>query len=241
MVLIDAHVHLGEHMIGSKSEIEDGRLILAVNSADAKESIEVLNLKKRLGKGVFAFIGLHPNSEQNDIHEVIKIMEADRELIDGIGEIGLDYKSDRREVKENFLKQLEIAERFGKPANIHSRGKLREVLDLIDSYRLKGVMLHWFSGDEYTLQKACDKGYMIGFGPASVYSKKLQKLIIDCPLQNILTESDAPVSYSACFEEVDSDPRLIASVTFSIAMVKKMSVEEVEKIVEENFKRYIGL
>src|SRR5579884_206209 len=213
MPLFDAHLHAGSHISDAEKEVKEGELYLAINSTSKEDAVEVLQLKKRIGKGIFAFIGLHPNSDQNEIND---------------------------DNRKNFDMQLEIAEKIGKPVNLHSRGEIENVIESLGSYRLAGVLLHWFSGSDGELAKACDKGYFIGFGPASVYSRKLQKLIIKCPLENIMTETDAPVKYSGCFEGIENDPRLVASVSFSIAIQKKLDAEEMERIVEKNFIKYIG-
>jgi TatD DNase family protein len=238
MPLFDAHLHAGSHISDAEKEVKEGELYLAINSTSKEDAVEVLQLKKRIGKGIFAFIGLHPNSDQNEIDEIIRIIQANAGIIDGIGEIGLDERNDDN--RKNFDMQLEIAEKIGKPVNLHSRGEIENVIESLGSYRLAGVLLHWFSGSDGELAKACDKGYFIGFGPASVYSRKLQKLIIKCPLENIMTETDAPVKYSGCFEGIENDPRLVASVSFSIAIQKKLDAEEMERIVEKNFIKYIG-
>src|SRR5579875_3271425 len=213
MPLFDAHLHAGSHISDAEKEVKEGELYLAINSTSKEDAVEVLQLKKRIGKGIFAFIGLHPNSDQNEIDEIIRIIQANAGIID---------------------------EKIGKPVNLHSRGEIENVIESLGSYRLAGVLLHWFSGSDGELAKACDKGYFIGFGPASVYSRKLQKLIIKCPLENIMTETDAPVKYSGCFEGIENDPRLVASVSFSIAIQKKLDAEEMERIVEKNFIKYIG-
>jgi TatD DNase family protein len=238
MPLFDGHLHAGSHIFDAEKNVRDGELYLAVNSTSKEDAKEVLQLKKRIGKGIFAFVGLHPNSNQNEIDEIIQMIENNADIIDGIGEIGLDERNEDN--KRNFDVQLEIAEKMGKPVNLHSRGKIESVIESLASYKLTGVLLHWFSGSDNELTKACDKGYFIGFGPASVYSRKLQRLIVKCPLDNIMTETDAPVKYSGCFEGVENDPRVVASVSFSVAMHKKLDAEEMEKVIERNFGRYIG-
>ena len=74
-----------------------------------------------------------------------------------------------------FEELLELAEQNSKPVSVHSRMATRETLDLLKSYNLS-VMLHWFSGNIREMTDAQDLGYYLSFGPASVYSKKLQKL-----------------------------------------------------------------
>ncbi|MEM3684187.1 MAG: TatD family hydrolase [Conexivisphaerales archaeon] len=239
MGLIDAHVHTGDHLLNVKEFIKRGELRVAINSTSSQDAAEVLRLKREMSEAIFAFIGLHPNSEQSDISEVLKLITAQSELIDGVGEIGLDRRVEGQSVIENFRQQLEMAERLSKPVNLHSRGRLKDIIEILDSYRLQGVLFHWFDGTDSELTRVCDKGYFVGFGPASVYSKRLQKLMIKCPLENILTESDAPVRYSGCFEGAETDSRFISSVVFSISFLKKSDAVEIEKEIELNFSRYI--
>jgi len=230
---------LENYVLDAERDVKKGELYLVINSTSSKDADEVIELKKKIGKNVYSFVGLHPNSDQSDIEQTIQTIQSKADIIDGIGEIGLDERNDT--VNRNFELQLEIAERLKKPVNVHSRGKTEKVIETLGSYQLNGVMLHWFSGNDAELAKACDRGYLIGFGPASVYSKKLQKLIAKCPLQNLMTESDAPVRYSACFEEMETDPRFVASVIFSLSIHKKLDAEDMEKAIERNFRNYIGL
>ena len=50
-----------------------------------------------------------------------------------------------------FDKMLRLAETLELPVIIHSRGTTDKIIDMLPSYRLKHVLLHWFS---YPLEHA---------------------------------------------------------------------------------------
>lgn len=239
--LVDAHLHAGEHIFDVLDLIRKGSMILAVNSTSLSDMDEVAVLKEKVGRGCFIFLGLHPNEPGQEVEPFMNKLNEYWQIIDGIGEVGLDSKNMEEVRIQQFIYQVRLAEKLGKPVNVHSRGAAGKVLEVLSQYNVKGVLLHWFSGEEDELHNAADRGYFIGFGPPVVYSKRLQRLVASCPLENILTESDSPVRYSACFEKMPTDPRFVASVIFAISRIKRIPVEEVEEAIERNFLRYIGL
>jgi TatD DNase family protein len=164
----------------------------------------------------------------------------------GIGEIGLDRKyvaSDEayQTQRRVFHKMLELAEEVNKPISVHSRGSQDDVLDLLRSYRLEGVLLHWFSGSERQLRVALDGGYYVSFGPTLVYSKRTQALARLTPPDYVLTETDGPVRYGACFENRMAVPSFLVSVVDALAWLWGTAWHEAGSRVETNTLRYLGL
>lgn len=240
MRLVDAHIHLPAYS-DPTDVIELARssgTTLISCTVNASEVERNLLLRARWPGTVSCFVGVHPSdvSSENPSERLKDIVEG----CDGIGEIGLDPKYS--EVSRGsmqmsaFEDQLELAERTGKPVEVHSRGAEKVCLETLGSFRLKSVLMHWFEGEQ-ELQLLESSGSFVSFGPALLYSKRLRRIAAKVPADRILTETDGPVAYGPI--EGRSGPVLIASVLFTLAEVEGVSFEEAARRVEENARGFL--
>ena len=219
-------------------------IVVCSVSMDVHSSLATLHMAKALAGKVYPFVGIHPWSAlDSDPSQLEKVLESSAEVY-GIGEIGLDrkYVKNEEEYKKQrsiFLKLLEISEKARMPVSVHSRGSQDEVIEYLSSFKLKSVLIHWFSGSQEQLKNAVDKGFYVSFGPSLIYSKKAKSLVTKAPVELLLTETDGPVSYGACFGGRMALPTFIPSVTFALANILKMSFDEVSVQILDNFNRYI--
>jgi len=155
--LYDAHIHL------SDTEYENDipqilncmkklRIKACCVSMDYSSSKKTLELGKK-SDFILPFIGIHPEKAQDDTESVFKLIDENNKKISGIGEIGLDhtYSNSDEELlkqKEVFRTQLSFAEKFRKPVSIHSRKTLDEILEILPSYNIPTILLHWFDGSK---------------------------------------------------------------------------------------------
>jgi TatD DNase family protein len=194
------------------------------------------------------FVGIHPEASLREDPEKFKdLFRSNLQSIDGIGEIGLDgtYDAERRipydRQKEVFNIMLELAESTGKPVSIHSRKALDDVLEMLPSYRLKEVLLHWFAGSKKQLTKAMDMGLYVSYGPVLVYSNDKKVLLKHTDKERFLVETDGPVRYSKCFENLPAiSTSFLVSVVSSSAKVLDMRYEDTVKLLEKNSQTYLG-
>ncbi|NWG08957.1 MAG: TatD family hydrolase, partial [Nitrososphaerales archaeon] len=213
---------------------------------DIESSIRTLELSRLLDGKLLSFVGIHPWSAQSEsIERFETLLKREKDRVYGIGEIGLDRKYARDEEayqkqKSIFGRSLELAERFNKPVSIHSRDSQKDVIDTLTSFRLKGVLLHWFSGDYQQLSGAMDRGYYISFGPTLIYSKKSKALAERTRKELILTETDGPVRY-VCFGNKPALPTFIASVIFALSSLLKSDFEETVNLVWKNSSSYMDM
>ena len=248
--LYDAHIHL------SDTEYEnDIPLILnsmkklcikaCCVSMDYTSSKKTLELGKK-SEYVLPFIGIHPEKAQNDTESIFKLIDENNGKISGIGEIGLDstYTNSDEEFQkqeEVFKTQLSYAEKFGKPVSIHSRKTLDQILEILPSYKIPSVLLHWFDGSKKQLQKAMDLQCYVSFGPVMVYSQDKQVLLSKANKDRILVETDGPVRFSRCFENKTAQIDFIPSIIFCASKVLHMNYDEVCDIIEQNSQRFLIL
>ena len=248
--LYDAHIHLSdaeyEHDIPLILNCMERLCIKACCvSMDYTSSKKTLELGKQ-SDFILPFISVHPEKAQDGVESTFKLIDENNETISGIGEIGLDttYTNSDKEFQkqeEVFKTQLSYAEKFGKPVSIHSRKTLDQILEILPSYKVPSVLLHWFDGSKKQLQKAMDLDCYVSFGPVMVYSKDKQVLLSKANKDKILVETDGPVRFSRCFENKTAQIDFIPSIVFCASKVLHVNYDELCDVIEQNSKRFLML
>jgi TatD DNase family protein len=254
MKLIDAHVHLSDaEYVGHIEElIADAKYAgvsaLVTNSMDLKTCQNDIALAEKYPNLVYPALGIHPWNvnvlKENELEETIVFIQRQKNLVKAIGEIGLDYKYESIWEKQTFVfdKMLRLAESLEIPVIIHSRGTTDKIVEMLPSYRLKHVLLHWFSHPMATLYKAIDYGYYITEGPPVTYSNGIREVVENVPLANFLTETDGPVTYwKNPYNGQLTKPSLVRNVVEAVAEIKKIQVEEVAEQISKNFEVFFNI
>jgi len=241
LAFCDAHLHLGAYADaeGSTALARGAKIVLYSASTDLPDSERNLELARKSPDLIKAFVGVHPSEAGKGFEE--EELESLSRHATGIGEVGLDPKysavAEGSAQLRIFRVQLELAERLGRPVQVHSRDAEQACLENLESFDPPSVLLHWFQGSEVA-PKAAAKRYYVSFGPAILYSKKLAGIARSYPSDLILTESDAPVTYSPLGEAV-SGPSLIPSVVFFLSQLLGLDFAETASMVSENSRRYL--
>ncbi len=256
MKFVDAHIHLSDkEYAGAVEEVltearDTGLVALVSNSMDFGTCVESLNLANRYPRTVFAALGVHPwtvkslkGVELSQVNELISAQRGNRACV-AVGEIGLDSKY--TEIWDEQLKvfdsMLRSAEQLGLPVIIHTRGTTEQIVELLPSYKLNNVLLHWFSNPLSELAKLVDRGYYISEGPPVLYSSGIRDVVKRFPLTNLLTETDGPVSFfKPPFKGKRTTPAFIPTVVKAFAEIKNVSIEEVAKQMLKNFQVFFDV
>ncbi len=174
----------------------------------------------------------------------LTFIQKQKGVVKAIGEIGLDCKYETVWEKQTmvFDKMLHLAEALELPVIIHSRGTTDIIVEILASYKLKRVLLHWFSHPMSALTKALDKGYFITEGPPATYSNGIREVVEKTPLTNLLTETDGPVTYwKQPFNGQLTKPSYLRNVVLAVAEIKKMQPEEVADQIIRNFETFFNI
>jgi TatD DNase family protein len=248
-LLFDAHVHLTDnsysgyihHIISSLSMM---KIIACSVTVDVETTIRSFDLFNTHRNVIKQFIGIHPESSaREDLERFREIFNSNLQSIDGIGEIGLDgtYDVPIKQQEYVFSAMLELAELTGRPVSIHSRRMLDRVLEMLSSYRIKSVLLHWFAGSKKQLAKCMDRGLYVSYGPPLVYSEDKKVLLKNTDRDRFLVETDGPVQYSRCFENKPSiSTSCLVSVVASVAYTMGMSYDETVELLQKNSEAYLA-
>jgi len=256
MKLIDAHIHLSDAEYAKCADelVEDAKssdvVALVSNSMNLETSIGSLKLAEKHPGTVYPALGIHPWNvnalKENELEETLTLISEQhrKNAVAAIGEIGLDYKYETIWEKQLmvFDKMLRLAEKLDLPAIIHSRGTTAQIVDMLPSYNLKRVLLHWFSHPMSALYKAVDHGYFITEGPPVAYSNGIRQVVKNVPLTNLLTETDGPVTYyKPPFNGKLTSPAFIPAVVEAVAEVKNMTVVDVADQIAKNFEGFFNI
>ncbi len=256
MKLVDAHIHLSDPEYAQCTDelISDaknsGVKALVSNATDLETSLGTLELAKKNPDIVHAAIGIHPWNlnalKENELENTLKLIDdqALKKTIVAIGEIGLDSKYEKiwKKQLDIFDQMLQMAEKVNLPVIVHSRGTTEKIVDILPSYKLKGVLLHWFSYPLSALSKAVEHGYFITEGPPAFYSGGIREVIVQVPLTNLLTETDGPVKYyKSPFNGQLTKPSFIRIVVEAVAEIKTMSTDDIAAQICSNFERFFNL
>ena len=239
-MLIDTHCHLSDEDYENLDEIiknMDG--IMIASGCNDKTNKEVIELVKKYDN-VYGTLGLHPEEVDNINEESFKYIEEniDNKKIVAIGEIGLDYYwvSDNKEKqKEIFERQLKISSKYNKPIVVHSREAIQDTYDILKKYKLKGS-IHCFSSSLEMAKEFIKLGYKIGIGGTLTFknSKKLQDIVENLDLKDILLETDSPYLSPEPFRGKKNKPSNVYYVAKKISDIKNINIEEVLRVVNGN-------
>ena len=239
-MLIDSHIHLHEYPDDYIRGIcGSGDIWVLAVSDDLDSSERTLRISGKCSN-ILPAAGIHPwKVEESSFEELESVIELSRH-VSFLGEIGLD----KRFVPQSFKKQLEFFNRFLEVAekmelglSVHAAGAWKDVLEVLTSYNVKRVALHWFTGPLHLIKRIEDLGFYIGVNAAIIRQAKMRRVAIAAPLKIILTESDGPYNYRG----LKLGPELIPNLIKIISEVKGVSEDLVREEVMRNFKKFAGL
>jgi TatD DNase family protein len=241
--VIDSHTHL--HIC----EPVDTELVTAAHEAGVTKLLTVgtdvsssrLALETAgLFPGVFAAVGIHPNSATGfgDVHYAALSELAADPLCLAVGETGLDYfragapEADQRRA---FLAQIEIARAVDKPVVIHTREADQDTLDLLDAHAggVK-VILHCFSMPSRIEACLAHPDWWISFAGNVTYpaNAAFRDAAIRVPTNRLLVETDAPYLSPVPFRGKPNTPANVRTTAEAVALERRVSYADFDAGVE---------
>lgn len=237
---VDSHCHLDFEQFDEDREkvIEKSKeeLDFIVNAgSNLRHNRKSLELEEKTNGFIKANMGLHP-TYTDDFNQLDRIKSQIKEHDPvAIGEIGLDFHHVKQEElrerqKEVFKEFLSLAESLDKPVVIHSRDAEETCLEILEEFDLKGVFLHCFNGITELAQKASEKGYIIGVTTQVLYSSRVQDIVEEINLENIVLETDSPFLYRG----ERNEPVNVIESAEEISKIKDCKKQEVTRETTKN-------
>lgn len=196
---------------------------------------------------IYFAAGFHPENLDGANLDDLKIIEkfAKNSKCVAIGEIGLDYhwmNSSKKEQKDFFEAQLELANKLDMPVIVHDREAHGDTLDILKQYKPKGV-LHCFSGSKEMAKEIIKLGMYIGLNGVVTFSnaRKSLEVVKEIPLERLVLETDCPYLAPVPMRGKRNDSSYIPYTAEKIAQVLNIDTQELINITNTNGKRLFAL
>ncbi|XP_053376264.1 putative deoxyribonuclease TATDN3 isoform X2 [Mercenaria mercenaria] len=254
VVYIDCHCHLADKDFDKDIEEvvteakKTGVKAALVCATSTGEFEKVLTLADRFPDFVLPCFGVHPvqgalTGDQKcvtlqDLEEAVPLIEKYHDRLGAIGECGLDFQpritqtAEDKDVQRQVLsKQVELANKYDLPLNVHSRSAGRPTIALLKEQGAKKVLMHAFDGNPKYAMEGVKEGYFFSIPPSIIRSEQ-QKLVKALPVESLLLETDSPALGPQKQER--NVPSNIAVSCNYIAEVKQMDPGQLSRLSTQN-------
>lgn len=139
-----------------------------------------------------------------------------------IGECGLDglIETDLKTQSRIFEKQILLANEVGKPLIIHCVKRFSEMISFQKNAKTK-MIVHGFNKKQSVADELLNHNFYLSFGKPLLYNLSLQKTFEKLPMNRF-------------FLETDNDDFKISDLYKKAAELRRMNVEELQKLISEN-------
>lgn len=248
-MLVDSHCHLDlidpslarvDALLADATAVGVGHfLCVSVSLANAPV---VRGLAARY-ENVSASVGVHPNHVEDAEPEVAALADlAADPLIVAVGETGLDYHygADHVTVQQaRFRSHIRAAREVGKPLIVHMRDATEDTLRILAEERASDVggVMHCFTEDWPTAQRALDLGFHISFSGIVTFksAEPIREAARQVPAGRLLVETDAPYLAPVPYRGKQNQPAYVRQVADCVAALRGMASAELDAQVGRNF------
>ncbi|HDS0950656.1 TPA: TatD family hydrolase [Stenotrophomonas maltophilia] len=252
-VLVDSHCHLDASEFDADRDAVIARARAAGVQAQVVPAVTAASWPKlrqvcQQAPGLYPAYGLHPMflAEHQPGHLADLRGWIERERPCAIGECGLDFfveGLDADAQQRYFIGQLELAREFDLPVIVHARRAVDAVIAAIKRVGgLRGVV-HSFSGSPEQAAQLHKLGFLLGLGGPLTYERaqRLQRLVREMPLEQLLLETDAPDQPDAGIRGQRNEPARLAVIARHVAALRGSDVETVARVTSGNARRLFAL
>ena len=252
-MLFDTHAHYYDRAFDAdRAEVLDDMRnhnvgLILCPGCDLWSSEESIRLAEEY-PFLYAAVGIHPEDANGlPADWLSRIEELSRHpKVKAIGEIGLDYywKEVPKDLqKEVFRAQLALAERLDLPVIVHDREAHQDSLAIVKEFpNVRGVF-HCYSGSAEDAKTLVKWGWHLSFTGTITFknARKAPEVIAAVPMERIMVETDSPYMAPTPYRGKRCDSRYVYRMAETIAQIKGLSTEEVERMTTENGKRLFGI
>lgn len=254
-MLFDSHAHLDD-------ELFDADRLAMIEGLPGRGVSHVVNVGCSLKTSksaiqmsenypfIHAAVGVHPHDAEGmkdqDLDALLQL--ARHPNVVAIGEIGLDYyyeNSPREIQKKRFADQLELAVQTQLPVIVHSRDAQSDTMEMLEAYRsrLKGCVLHCYSGSWEMAKVYVNMGFMISLAGPVTFNNAVRPVEIakKIDLNHLMIETDCPYLAPHPYRGKRNDPGLVRFVAERIAQLRGMGTEEIARITHDNACNFFGI
>ena len=250
--MIDSHCHINDELYKNnpegyiKESEKTGVFQFLVVGFDEKSSELAVDIANKYDS-CFAAVGIHPSDAKKALDgdlEKIRVLASNKK-VKAIGEIGLDYYWDKdedvkKQQREYFVKQIQIANELNLPVSIHCRDAIEECLQILKENPVKrGGIMHCYAGSLEMTKDFIKLGFLIGLGGTVTFKNSVRpkEVATNAPNDSYVLETDAPYLTPHPYRGKENHSKYLYLVRNQIAELRGESPEQVEKDTTNNFRR----
>lgn len=258
MEYFDSHSHYNDEDFSEDydqilNEVKKEKVTSLVN---AGANIETSKLSIEMTKKydfMYSTVGVSPNDIKESKEGIDKDIEEARILakakkVVAIGEIGLDYywnKENKDLQMYAFEKQIDIANEYKLPIQIHTRDAVMDTLNMIKNINPPkyGAIFHCCPLNRELVKEGLKLGTYISFAGVITFknAKNADEIISMVPLDRMLIETDSPYLSPEPNRGKRNDSRNLKYIVKKIAEVRNLPEEEIARVTYENAKRIFNI
>lgn len=246
---IDLHCHLNFLEITPDEALAAARGVgvermITIGTCEADHGT-VLELVKKYYPEVHGTLGVHPHEAKEWTDKTEKFLRAHLKEtgIVAVGEIGLDYFYNNSPVetqRDVFRAQLELAQEFDLPIEIHTRDAEEDTVKILSEFggKIRGVV-HCFSGSAWLAEQALDLGLNLSFSGIVTFKKAeaLREICKNTPLNRLHVETDAPFLAPIPHRGKKNQPAYVVNTAAVVAELKGVSLDVLADQTRKNAKQ----
>ncbi|HLD97769.1 MAG TPA: TatD family hydrolase [Candidatus Nanoarchaeia archaeon] len=244
-MLIDVHCHLDllENIdkIINESRTGKNKFLIVTQGINPENNRKALELSEKY-KEVKCALGIYPEDaiklSDKQISDELKFIEKNVKAnkVIAVGEIGLDGTySNIEKQKKVFREIVKLAVRLDIPVIVHSRKAETLCVEELEKLKAKKVIMHCFSGNLNLVKRIAENGWFLSIPSNVIFSTHFQEVVKIIKIDNLLCETDSPYLHPE--KKFPNNPLNVIYSYKKISEIKKLSLDKVEKNIENNFNR----
>ncbi len=239
---IHSHIDMCRHVDAIIANAKKHNVKIVTYGVNPSSNRKILELKSKFPEIKIA-LGIYPidalKLSKNEIDSEIEFIKKNKNKIIAIGEVGIDLKHAVMETlekqKEALKKFILLAEELDIPVVIHSRKAEKECVELLEKLNYNKIIMHCFSGNMKLADRIIKNKWFLTAPAIIKHSEHFQKIAELFPIENLFCETDSPFLHPDKLP--NNEPANVIESYKKIAEIKKMSLAEVEKRIEENYEK----
>jgi TatD DNase family protein len=255
MVLTDTHTHLYSNEFDEDRDamirraMDKGVARFFIPSIDSSATQSMYELEAKYPKNIYLMMGLHPTYVKENFEAELLHVETElaKRKFYAVGEIGIDLfwdKSTLESQKIAFRRQIQLAKKYKLPINIHCREAFDEIFEILESERSSDLfgIFHCFTGTYEQALQAISLQMKLGIGGVVTFKNgKIDQFLDKIGLENIVLETDSPYLAPVPFRGKRNESAYLVNVIQKLALIYRLSEEEIAQITTENSKAVFGI
>jgi TatD DNase family protein len=252
--MIDSHCHLADKQFDADFDAVLQRAANAgvermITIADSiPEAEKCIALAEKYDQ-IFCTVGVHPHAAK-DWDETtlarLRSLAQSSPKVKAIGEIGLDYHYNFSPVeaqRQAFASQLTLARDLDLPAVVHCREAVEDIWAIVREFHDLRIVVHCCTEAWEDVEQFVGTGHFLSFTGIATYpaSDIIRETIKQCPIENMMIETDAPYLAPVPHRGKRNEPAFVAETFKLVADLKGLDLAEADKRLTANTVEFFGL